>query len=180
MKHPLSQFVYCPKCGGKFVENNESSNKCLNCGFIYYFNPRAAVVAVITNESGDILVCRRAKDPAKGTLDLPGGFTDVCETAEEAVVREVREETGLDVISAEYLFSLPNTYNYSDFEVHTMDLFFKCHVKSFEHIEALDDVAASFFVPKKEIDPSQFGLQSVKLGVKYLLSDYRPGMNCDR
>ncbi|GAE84850.1 Nudix hydrolase family protein [Bacteroides reticulotermitis JCM 10512] len=40
------------------------------------------------------MVCRRGKNPAKGTLDLPGGFIDIAETGEEGVAREVLEETG--------------------------------------------------------------------------------------
>ena len=37
------------------------------------------------NEKKELLVCRRAKEPAKGTLDLPGGFIDMNETGEEGV-----------------------------------------------------------------------------------------------
>ena len=92
--HPFDTFHYCPKCGGKFEEHNEKSYRCEQCGFVYYFNPSAATVAVIVNERDELLVCRRAKEPAKGTLDLPGGFCDMYETAEEGVAREVREETG--------------------------------------------------------------------------------------
>ena len=81
MSHPLELFRFCPVCGSnKFIENNNQSKRCETCGFIDYINPKAAVVAVITNTKGDILVCRRAKDPAKGTLDMPGGFTDLNES----------------------------------------------------------------------------------------------------
>ena len=104
MEHPLSQFKYCPKCGSEhFNIHNEKSKQCTNCGFVYYFNPSSATVALILNKKNELLVCRRAKDPAKGTLDLPGGFIDMNETAEEGVTREVLEETGLKVKEAIYL-----------------------------------------------------------------------------
>ena len=75
MEHPLSQFRYCPKCGSEHFEiHNEKSKQCKDCGFVYYFNSSAATVALILNGRNELLVCRRAKEPAKGTLDLPGGF----------------------------------------------------------------------------------------------------------
>lgn len=102
MEHPLSQFKYCPKCGSAHFEvHNEKSKQCADCGFVYYFNPSSATVALILNERDELLVCRRAKEPAKGTLDLPGGFIDMTETSEEGVAREVREETGMKVAKAE-------------------------------------------------------------------------------
>lgn len=171
MIHPLSQFKYCPKCGSSdFKENNIKSKRCYNCNFIYYFNSSAAVVAVIENREGEILVARRAKDPAKNSLDLPGGFIDMYETAEEAVCREIKEETRLIVESANYLFSIPNIYPYSDFEVHTVDMFFKCMVDDFSELKAQDDVSELLFVPINELIPAEFGLISIRKGVEKLLS----------
>ena len=142
MKHPLAQFLYCPECGSPHFEvNNEKSKKCTDCGFVYYFNPSAATVALILNEKNELLVCRRAKEPAKGTLDLPGGFIDMNETGEEGVAREVLEETGLKVKKAVYQFTLPNIYVYSGFPVHTLDMFFLCTVEDMSHFSAMDDVA---------------------------------------
>lgn len=166
MKHPLNLFTFCPKCGSsQFVVNNEKSKKCQNCGFVYYFNPSSATVAFIMNDKGELLVSKRAKDPAKGTFDLPGGFVDMYETAEEGVIREVKEETGLDVKEAVYLFSLPNLYMYSGFEVQTLDMFFLCRVDDTSHLTAMDDVSELFFIPFKEINPEAFGLASVKKGL---------------
>ena len=168
--HPLEKFKYCPRCGSKhFNVNNERSKKCDNCGFVFYMNPRAATAAFILNEQGELLVERRGKEPAKGMLDLPGGFTDIDETAEEAIAREVKEETGLKVTAAEYLFSLPNIYLYSGLEIHTLDMFFSCKVDAGTTPKAADDAAECFWVPLKEIHTEQFGMRSIRHALrKYL------------
>lgn len=172
MTHPFRDFAFCPKCGADhFVENNEKSKKCIDCGFIYYFNPSTAVVAIIENNEGNVLVARRAKDPAKGTLDLPGGFVDLFETPEEAMQREVMEETGLSVISPRYLFSIPNIYLYSGFEVHTVDLFFQCKIDDFSGLKAQDDVSELLFIEKKKLEPTQFGLISIQKAINKLVSE---------
>jgi ADP-ribose pyrophosphatase YjhB (NUDIX family) len=172
MKHPLQQFLFCPQCGSPhFTENNEKSKRCADCGFVYYFNSSAAVVAVIENSKGEILVARRGKEPAKGTLDLPGGFVDLYETAEEAACREVAEETGLSVTSLQYLFSIPNIYVYSGFEVHTVDMFFRCRVSDFNGLQAQDDVSELQFIAPDRLNPAEFGLVSVQKAVEKLLSE---------
>lgn len=161
--HPLSQFKYCPKCGSdKFVENNIKSKRCEKCGFVYYFNSCAATVAVIINENRELLVATRAHEPVKGTLDLPGGFVDLDETGEEAMSREVKEETGLTVSEIKYLFSVPNIYMYSGFEVHTLDLVYLCKVKDIDVLKAEDDVAKLEFIKISELNPDLFGLLSIK------------------
>lgn len=164
--HPLGIFRYCPVCGSpNFVTNNEKSKRCANCGFVYFFNPSGATVAVIVNERDELLVVRRAKEPAKGTLDLPGGFLDCAETAEEGVAREVFEETGLEVEQCDYLFSIPNIYPYSGLYVHTMDLFFLCRVKGTQEAKAMDDAESLAWIPWGQIMPQEFGLLSVRKGV---------------
>ncbi len=168
----IDLFCFCPKCGsGGFVVNNSYSKRCETCGFVYYFNPKASVAVFILNEKGELLVGRRAKNPEKGTLDLPGGFTDFDETAEEAVIREVQEETGLRIETSRYLFSLPNVYPYSGLDVHTMDLFFECRVSSTEKLAPMDDVAELFFISLDKINPQLFGLKSIRKAVSMYLSD---------
>lgn len=172
--HPLEQFKHCPKCGSSHFEiHNEKSKHCKDCGFTYYFNSSAATVAFILNQKKELLVCRRGKEPAKGTLDLPGGFIDMNETGEEGVSREVKEETGLIVTKANYLFSLPNTYLYSGFLVHTLDLFFLCQIENDTLLKAMDDVAESFWVPLSQINPEEFGLDSIRKGVQNFLKEYQ-------
>lgn len=172
--HPLELFKFCPVCGSPHFEiHNEKSKKCADCGFVYYFNSSAATVAFILNGKGELLVCRRGKEPAKGTLDLSGGFIDMFETGEEGVAREVKEETGLVVTEAKYLFSLPNTYLYSGFLVHTLDQFFLCQVEDDHLIKAMDDVADAWWMPLEKVNPNDFGLDSVRKGVARFLETYR-------
>jgi len=175
--HPLEQFKYCPKCGSpRFVDHNGKSKHCEACGFTYYFNPSAATVALIVHNDGRWLCVRRAKDPAKGTLDLPGGFSDMFETSEQGVIREVKEETGLDIDRVEFLFSVPNQYEYSGFLVHTIDMFYRCHVKDAESnpavleiARAADDAGEILWLRPEDIHPEDFGLLSIQRGVTQLL-----------
>ncbi|MCL1934396.1 MAG: NUDIX domain-containing protein [Candidatus Azobacteroides sp.] len=171
--HPLHSFRYCPLCGSEhFIENNFKSKKCERCGFVYYFNSAAATAIFITNNAGELLVVRRAKEPAKGSLDLPGGFVDLDETAEEAIIREVKEETGLQISTPLYLFSLPNIYRYSGFDVHTIDMFFRYSVNTFSGLQAGDDAESLFFLKKNEIQPEMFGLNSIRRAVEIRLTEH--------
>jgi len=170
MQHPLELFRYCPKCGSPDLEVNDfKSKRCPACGFTYYQNPSASTAAFILNDSGELLVVRRAKEPAKGTLDLPGGFADNEETAEQGIVREIKEETGLDVSSPEYLFSIPNVYRYSGMDIHTLDMFFVCHADGNTVLRAADDVAECRWVPLSQVYVERFGLRSIRQAVHAFL-----------
>ncbi len=94
------------------------------------------------------------------------------ETAEEGVAREVLEETGMTVTQAQYLFSLPNLYLYSGFTVHTLDMFFRCQVEDTLHFQAMDDAADTFFVPFEKLQPEEFGLTSIREGLKKFLKEF--------
>lgn len=108
------------------------------------------------------------ENPAKGTLDLSGGFIDMNETGEEGVSREVKEETGLIVTEAKYLFHFQTLTSTQAFSPYTR-LVFSCKVEDDTQLKAMDDVAESFWVPLSQINPEEFGLDSVRKGVKYFL-----------
>lgn len=172
--HVLDKFKFCPVCGSpNFEINNIKSKKCKDCGFSYYLNASSATVALIVNEKNELLVVRRKNDPGKDMLDMPGGFVDMDETGEEAMAREVKEETGLEATEVSYQFSYPNTYLYSGFLVHTLDMFFKVKVKDLSHIEAMDDAAAYYWIPFSEIDIDKFAFDSIKKGLTRFLMDLR-------
>lgn len=170
--HPLQKFQFCPSCGdSRWVVNNEKSKKCTGCGFVYYANVSAAVAVFIRNEKGDLLVCRRKKEPAAGTLDLPGGFVDIGETAHEAVVREIKEELNLCVTKSVFFTSIPNDYLYSGMIINTLDMLFTCEVENFSVLQADDDVSEAFFISLNTISPDDFGLNSIKKGIIAFLNE---------
>jgi len=155
------------------VINDEKSKKCENCGFVYYINPSSSAVAFILNDKDQLLITTRKNEPAKGTLDLPGGFADIGETSEQAIVREVKEETGLDVTYAKFLFSIPNKYRYSNFDVPTLDMFYMCKVKDDSKVQALDDAAKAEWISLKDIHTELFGLRSIRQGLYKFIEDQK-------
>lgn len=172
MPHPLSLFKFCPRCGSaQFAVSDGRSKRCADCGFTYYHNASASTVAVIFNARGELLTARRALEPARGTLDLPGGFVDPGETLEEGCRREVREETGGEVSALRYLFSLTNVYSFSGFDVHTTDAFFLCRLADDAALAAADDADALRWLPAADVRPEEFGLASIRLGVERLIRE---------
>lgn len=173
-ENPLQSFIYCPRCGAEgFADHGERAKHCAQCGLTYYANIASAVACLVLDREGRALLTRRVLPPAEGTLDLPGGFVDPLETVETAVRREIREETGLEVASLQYLMSLPNIYPYSGVTVYTSDLFFLVRVDSFDGARAADDAAELVVRPLDELNAEDFGLSSIKTFIASL-EEYLP------
>ncbi len=169
---PQNVFKFCPACSsGNFSFRQDNSFLCDACGFEFFINAAAAVAALIEDDNGRLLFTKRAKDPMKGTLDLPGGFVDIMETAEDALRRELKEELNLETSEEVYFTSCPNTYEYGGITYFTLDLAFVCRVMSFEGITADDEVEGYRFIPIDEIDLGEIGLVSIRKIVSlYLVS----------
>ena len=167
MNHPLKTLCYCPRCGSEqFKINGERSRHCSNCDLTYYANASASTAAIIINSKGEVLLTTRAFNPAKGMLDLPGGFVDMNETAEDAIIREIKEELNIDIKNPQYLFSLPNEYEFSGITVHTLDLFFLVKIDDDITITANDDVASAQFFDLKHVNIEHIGLKSIKTAIE--------------
>ena len=118
--------------------------------------------------------CPACERTGQGTLDLPGGFIDMYETAEEGMRREIEEETGLKVEQIQYLFSSPNVYLYSGMGVHTLDMDYIARVPEDIKVHAGDDAAACVWIPLDEINPDEFGLTSIRHAVIRFLAQRTP------
>ncbi len=169
MENSLHSFIYCPRCGKEgFEDRGERAKFCPHCDLSYYGNVASAVACLIRNAKGEFLFVRRANEPAKGTLDMAGGFVDPMETVEEAVAREIKEETGLAVRQMTYIASLPNIYPYSGITVYTSDLFFLVELEDFDGAIASDDAEELVVLKAEELDAELFGLKSIKRFISLL------------
>jgi ADP-ribose pyrophosphatase YjhB (NUDIX family) len=99
---------YCTTCGQLTTLQNPSLYTC-TLGHQNWINP-AAASSVFIIQDNKVLYGVRSIDPGKGKLDLPGGFIEVGETAEQAAVREAKEEVGVDIELIEFLGSYATTY----------------------------------------------------------------------
>lgn len=89
---------HCSWCGAGFPADAGWPRRCAECGRWTYRNPLPVAVALVPvrDAAGPALVViRRTIQPSLGHLALPGGFMDVGETWQQAVVRELAEETGI-------------------------------------------------------------------------------------
>ncbi|MDR0940917.1 MAG: NUDIX domain-containing protein [Bacteroidales bacterium] len=165
--NPQHVFRFCPRCGSSnFTPFDNKAHRCEQCRFELYTNASGAVVAIIRNEQNEILFTRRAFNPGKGTLDLPGGFIDPGETAEEALVREIYEELNLHISKAVYKGSFANEYMYSGLSVFTVDLVFECEVQDFSTLQVADDVSSYEFHHATPHIVEQIKLHSIRNIVK--------------
>jgi ADP-ribose pyrophosphatase YjhB (NUDIX family) len=135
-------------------------------------NASAAIACLIFNSEGKLLLARRAIEPSKGMLDLPGGFVEPMERAETAVVREIKEELGVLVTEAQFLASFPNEYIFSGFSVFTIDMAFICNVDDLSAIVPADDVSAVEFVFPTEIKKKELCSQSMINIIDFYIDKY--------
>jgi 8-oxo-dGTP diphosphatase len=100
-----SSMIFCPHCGRRLASDNIDGRQrpCCpserdGCGFIDFGTYSLGVGGIVMNtDTGQrkVLLIQRNHEPNRGHWTLPGGFVEFDESAEEAVVREVEEETGL-------------------------------------------------------------------------------------
>lgn len=164
-------FKYCPRCGAAAIRAvGLKLLRCEACGFELYLNPAAAVAGVIVDGQGRMVVLVRGKEPGKGRWDLPGGFVDPGDTAEEALRREVLEEVGLEVTTMQYLGSWPNIYEYGGVRYRTLDLGFVCEATGVEQARPMEsEIEQVLLLPPGQIDLARFAFGSVgRIAGEYL------------
>jgi predicted GIY-YIG superfamily endonuclease/ADP-ribose pyrophosphatase YjhB (NUDIX family) len=96
----FSPYVYCPSCATplqrKLIDHTERV-ACPNCPFVFWNNPKPTT-SIILAKNHKVLLLKRGHKPFLGYWVLPGGYVEYNENPESTIVRETKEETGLDVM----------------------------------------------------------------------------------
>ncbi len=151
---PTEPYRFCPADGTRLEDPRPSGGAtCPLCGRSWYRNSAPAVGAVIVRD-GKALVTVRAREPEKGRLDLPGGFVEVGEHPADGLVREVREELGVEaeVLGTPVLLA---THTYGEDGNWVLAIGFRVRLKGGE-IRPTDDVAEVRWVSVEELDSLDF------------------------
>jgi ADP-ribose pyrophosphatase YjhB (NUDIX family) len=115
----------------------------------YPLSPLAGVGAVIVQE-GRVLLVQRGREPMKGRWTIPGGLIEIGESLLEAVVRETREETGLEVEPVELVELLDRIHREEGrVRYHYVIADYLCRVVG-GTLAAADDAAAVRWVERAE------------------------------
>lgn len=96
---PVGEFSHCPFCRASLVRREEGGRlrpACPHCGFVQFLS-LSATVSVLVVDDDQVLLGKRLAEPGRGQWSLPAGYIEFDDDLVGAGVREVKEETGLDV-----------------------------------------------------------------------------------
>lgn len=129
----MKPFRYCPNCQhglttGVPAGHDEPQRFCLRCGFVHYTTSYPTASALIV-QNGRLLLTQRARDPFAGDWELPGGFLNAGEHPQAGVVREMREELGIEIAVDKLLGIFMDVYGQSK---QTLNIYYLCEIKSGE------------------------------------------------
>lgn len=135
---------HCEKCGAVLValtfKEGRTREQCERCGAVSWRNPVPVGMALIGHE-GRLVLIRRLADPLAGYWAPPAGYVEVGESVPEAVLREAREETGLE-IALDGLFDV-----YSRADVNVLIVAYRAHSIGGVLAAGDDAIEAGLFAP---------------------------------
>jgi 8-oxo-dGTP diphosphatase len=149
----LDGWRFCPRCRAE-LRLERGSAACPGCGSAYYANSEPTAGALCVDADGRLLLVRRAHAPFAGFWDLPGGFLEEGEHPLDALRRELREETGLEVEPERFLGAWTDWYTDGarDTASATLNLYWTARVVSGEP-HAADDVSELRWFASDELPP---------------------------
>lgn len=97
-KKSMKNYEFCPICKSNLSKRKQGSRTrliCRKCGWVHYNNPLSSVVAFVCNSADKVLLVKRGVTPGRDKWALPSGFIEQTETPQDAVLRELKEETNI-------------------------------------------------------------------------------------
>lgn len=142
---------FCPRCGGllrgiKRPEDDRARQTCTVCGRIHYRNAKPCAGALVVRD-GRLLLVKRRIEPYLGYWDIPGGFLEADELPQTGAVREVREETGLDVRLTELFDFYMGRYSYDESGDRCLNVYFLAEVVGGVERPSDDAADLAWFAP---------------------------------
>lgn len=135
----LAEWRFCPRCSAE-LQNEGPKVECPRCGFVHYSNPVPAVAALVVDESGRLLLARRAVEPDAGLWDTPGGFLGEGEDPVAGLRRELLEEAGVNVEVGDFFGMYLDRYGPGPDAPYVLNLVWRASIVGGE-LEAADDVS---------------------------------------
>ena len=151
----MTLLKYCSVCGMKNVFgliDGQERYHCEHCNSIHYQNPKPTAT-LICPRGNNVLLVKRAFEPAKGAWSLPGGFLELGETLEDGAKRELKEETNLkgDVVK---LLGNCSHFNSIFGDVLLLGLLMK--IEKWDNLKTGDDAADAGFFNINKCPPLAF------------------------
>jgi NAD+ diphosphatase len=163
-------YKFCTNCKTELVDKDHFK-ECPKCKKQYFFNAKPTVALVLTNNKNEVLLTKRAHDPYKNWWDVTGGFVEPNETLEEAVQRELKEETGLSVSDLKYICSLPENYDFRGEIIPVVAAVFTGKAVDNETVVVADDVADYKFVPVDQVDVDTIAFDNQREVIRKILKN---------
>jgi NAD+ diphosphatase len=164
----LTGWRYCPRCSSQ-LSGDDGRVHCESCGFVAYANPAPTASALLTDEAGRLLLARRAYEPFLGLWDLPGGDVDESEHPLDALRRELREETGLEVEPLELFGIWMDQYGPSPDDPWTLNMYWTARPLGGE-LRPADDVADLAWFSPDDLPPTE---ETAFRNVRLVLATWR-------
>ena len=136
----LHGWKVCPRCASP-LGGDEARVECPACGFVFWANPQPTAGALVVDDEGRLLLARRAGELWHGYWDIPGGFLEEGEDPLDALRRELREETGLDVEPERFVGAWVDRYGDGPNAPSTLNLYWTARVAGGGEPQAADDVS---------------------------------------
>jgi ADP-ribose pyrophosphatase YjhB (NUDIX family) len=127
-------------------EDEGAKVECNACGYVQYAHSSVTASALVVDPRGRVLLARRAITPYKDRWDLPGGFVHEGEHPLDALRRELREETGLEIEPERFVGVWMDRYGEHEDGEHTLNLYWTARATG-EPIAADDVAELAWFSP---------------------------------